>query len=83
MAKEADEKFQPDWDLWSKINRTKLQEASVREEIKDEIPELKEKVEDDPFDTTISGPWMHNWPIVHHNRHTIKLRSQTTSWHKA
>ncbi len=73
MAKSNDENFKPDWDKWSKINRTKLQEAAVKESIKNEIPELREKQEDDAFDTTISGPWMHNWPIVHHNRHTAKL----------
>lgn len=83
MAKENDENFKADWDVWAKINRAKLQEAAVKDEVKNEIPELKDKVENDPFDTTISGPWMHNWPIIHHNRHTANLKSDTTSWHKA
>jgi len=34
----------------------------------------------DDFDTTISGPWMKEWPIKQHNRHTVTLDSQ---WHKA
>ena len=25
--------------------------------------------EDRDFDTTISGPWMDRWELVHHNRH--------------
>ena len=79
MAKENDENFQPDWEEWSQINRTKLQEAAVNDAIKEQIPELKAKQEDDPFDTTISGPWMHNWPIVHHNRHTAKLKSNSSN----
>ncbi|CAF1351083.1 unnamed protein product [Rotaria sp. Silwood1] len=83
MAKGDDENFKPDWEEWSKINRTKLQEAVVQESIKNEIPELKERQNDDPFDTTISGPWMHNWPIVHHNKHTANLTKNTTSWHKS
>jgi hypothetical protein len=83
MAKENDENFKPDWEEWSKINRTKLQEAAVKDSIKEQIPELKERQEDDPFDTTISGPWMHSWPIVHHNRHTVNLQTNFSSWHKS
>jgi hypothetical protein len=83
ITKAGDENFKPDWDGWSTINRTKLQEAAVQESTKNEIAELKQRQEDDPFDTTISGPWMHNWPIVHHNRHTAKLTTDSTSWHKS
>jgi hypothetical protein len=83
MAKSDDENFKPDWNEWAKINRTKLQEAALQESIKNQIPELKEKEDDDPYDTTIAGPWMHNWPIVHHNRHTAKLTTNTSSWHKS
>ncbi|CAF1597011.1 unnamed protein product [Adineta ricciae] len=80
MAKENDENFKLDWEQWSTINRTKLQEAAVHDSIKEQIKELQH---DDPFDTTISGPWMHNWPIVHHNKHTEKLTTNSTSWHKS
>jgi len=83
MAKGDDPNFKPDWDEWSKINRSKLQEAAVEEAIKNQIEELREKQEDDPFDTTISGPWMHNWPIVHHNKHTAKLTHNVSTWHKS
>lgn len=29
--------------------------------------------EEDEFDTTIVGPWMTKWEVVHHNRHTASL----------
>ena len=25
------------------------------------------------LDTTIAGPWMHTWPLLHRNRHTANL----------
>ena len=25
------------------------------------------------LDTTIAGPWMHRWDMIHHNRHTDNL----------
>ncbi|KAL0477779.1 phytanoyl-CoA dioxygenase [Acrasis kona] len=28
-------------------------------------------VPDDPFTTTVSGPWMNEWPVETHNRHTL------------
>ncbi|GAQ78590.1 hypothetical protein KFL_000150440 [Klebsormidium nitens] len=38
----------------------------------------------DPFDTTIAGPWMDQWPIVFHNRHTERHeRGSVQGWHKA
>ncbi|CAF1078287.1 unnamed protein product [Rotaria sordida] len=79
MVRGDDENFKPDLDKWSKISRTKLQEAVVQKSIQNEIPELKERQKDDPFDTTITGPWMHQWPIVHHNKHTKKSITNTTS----
>ena len=42
---------------------------------------------DDPeFDTTIGGPWMEQWEIVHHNKHTAafqKAGDKSTLWDKA
>ncbi len=40
-------------------------------------------MEEDKFDTTIVGPWMKKWEIVHHNRHTGKLQmdENVDSWH--
>lgn len=48
---------------------------------------MQEKYVDDPdFDTTIVGPWMERWEIMHHNRHTAayeKNGDNSTSWTKA
>lgn len=39
---------------------------------------------DDAFDTTIAGPWMDQWPIVVHNRHTMRhQQGSVQGWHKA
>ncbi len=32
----------------------------------------------DEFDTTLSGPWMNRWDIVHHNKHTAIVTEATT-----
>ena len=31
----------------------------------------------DEFDTTLHGPWMKRWEIVHHNRHTASMLAST------
>ena len=31
--------------------------------------------QDPEFDTTIAGPWMGQWEIVHHNRHTAQYKN--------
>ena len=35
----------------------------------------------DEFDTTISGPWMKKWEIVHINRHVESLEDEKLTWH--
>ena len=47
------------------VDRTKVQAADVGHS------------EVDEFDTTIHGPWMKRWEIVHHNRHTASLLAST------
>ena len=32
----------------------------------------------DEFDTTLAGPWMNRWDIVHHNRHTASVTDTAT-----
>ena len=32
---------------------------------------------EDEFDTTIHGPWMKRWEIVHHNRHSASMLTST------
>ena len=37
---------------------------------------------EEEFDTTIPGPWMKKWELVHHNRHTRALEKQNgETWH--
>ncbi|XP_059145125.1 uncharacterized protein LOC131932276 [Physella acuta] len=45
----------------------------------------KNAVDEDPFDTTIVGPWMLKWDMTHTNRHTERLapRAGDTSCNKA
>jgi hypothetical protein len=39
------------------------------------------KEEVDEFDTTIAGPWMFNWEMVHENRHTAALpKRENAPW---
>ena len=35
--------------------------------------------EDRDFDTTISGPWMDRWELVHHNRHVAAHLAATAA----
>ena len=38
------------------------------------------KLDEDPeFDTTIVGPWMGQWEIVHHNKHTEQYQLPSNS----
>eukprot|EP01102_Stenamoeba_stenopodia_P020133 TRINITY_DN7753_c0_g1_i3.p1 TRINITY_DN7753_c0_g1~~TRINITY_DN7753_c0_g1_i3.p1 ORF type:complete len:246 (+),score=39.41 TRINITY_DN7753_c0_g1_i3:56-793(+) len=65
ILKSSDLSYTIDWSSvgWAKVNRQKLQEKAVElsAEGDDNDPEL---------DTTIAGPWMQRWNIVHHNKHT-------------
>jgi len=39
------------------------------------LPQEELALDEDPeFDTTIAGPWMGQWEIVHHNRHTAQYK---------
>ncbi|KAK6999193.1 hypothetical protein BgiMline_008824, partial [Biomphalaria glabrata] len=62
-----------DWEGFNKVDRYRKAEL-----------DSKDKVEDDPFDTIIVGPWMKKWEMTHTNRHTDRLNSRNDStWHKA
>ena len=43
------------------VDRTTVQAADVGH------------TDEDEFDTTLHGPWMKRWEIVHHNRHTASM----------
>ena len=49
------------------VDRNKLQEQHTS------------SLSNDEFDSTLHGPWMNRWEIVHHNRHTHSL-NQGSSW---
>lgn len=36
---------------------------------------FKQVNESDPFDTSMVGPWMGQWELVNHNRHTVNFKS--------
>lgn len=44
---------------------------------------IPQKAEDNDFDTTIQGPWMKKWDIVHVNHHVEKLDATKdyATWH--
>ncbi len=47
-----------DWEGWNELDRHKEHKETMHGE------------GDEEFDTTISGPWMAYWEMVHENRHT-------------
>ena len=73
MRSEADPSLEIDWEEFALVDRTRLQERDVGWE------------SEGAFDTTIHGPWMRRWEIVHHNKHTASLLKQSdsieSSWH--
>lgn len=78
MRTEDNPNMTVDWDKFEGIDRHELQKKSV-EDMKDTIP----NAEDDDFDTTIQGPWMKKWEIVHVNQHVSKLdkNADYATWH--
>eukprot|EP00794_Sanderia_malayensis_P012089 gene12089-13335_t len=56
---------------WQELQGTAAQYATEAAYAREagKLDEL-DTVEDDEFDTTVAGPWMTRWEIVHHNKHT-------------
>lgn len=66
-----------DWTGFDGDDRWSKQKDSVKD-LQDVLP----NAEDADFDTTIQGPWMKKWDLVHHNQHTAKLTDgKQLSWH--
>ena len=63
MTDSKDPSYKPDWAKWAAVSRTELQAVTSWH-----------AADSADFDTTISGPWMKQWPITHHNRHTAALK---------
>uniref|UniRef100_A0A7S4VUJ7 Uncharacterized protein n=1 Tax=Alexandrium monilatum TaxID=311494 RepID=A0A7S4VUJ7_9DINO len=86
------------WGEWAKQDRSKAQEQSLPQEMKELVQKVGQEEgrfdETPEVDTTIVGPWMQTWSLLHHNRHTAKLdepeadaegesggKRRRTSWH--
>ncbi|KAI6655003.1 hypothetical protein LOD99_2292 [Oopsacas minuta] len=54
----------PDWEKWANLGRTSLQNEYVSSGAVSK---------DDELDATICGPWMYQWEMTHHNKHTARL----------
>lgn len=69
MRSSTDPNFKIDWEQFDAVSRHEKQFESMN------------TVEEE-FDTTIPGPWMKKWELVHHNRHTRALEKQNgETWH--
>ncbi|XP_076099551.1 uncharacterized protein LOC143069006 isoform X2 [Mytilus galloprovincialis] len=77
MRTSKDPNYKIDWEAFNKIDRHQVQKESIEE---------NESAIEDEFDTTIQGPWMKKWEIVHVNRHILEHRKKEgnpESWTKA
>lgn len=87
MRTASDPDYRPDFSEWGAQNRTNMQMDELRDDVKQAVAEAHAKefgdVPDSDFDTTIAGPWMHRWELVHHNRHTAVLGKddEMVGWH--
>jgi len=64
-----------DFDSFDAKDRAKAAKLNV------DTPEALQT--EDDFETTIQGPWMKKWEMVHKNRHTAKLTDEPgATWHK-
>jgi hypothetical protein len=57
-----------DFGDWAAESRTGAQKEAAGATAAEDREELERR-----FDTTIAGPWMRRWPMVHRNRHTETL----------
>lgn len=66
--------FKIDWDTFDSVER----HCEAKKNVQRGVHEEK-----DDFDTTIQGPWMKKWEMVHQNRHTAKLSDEPgLTWNK-
>ncbi|XP_076463677.1 phytanoyl-CoA dioxygenase domain-containing protein 1-like [Babylonia areolata] len=64
-----------DWDCFDSVDRHNMALKAVAKDCAEE--------ENPEFDTTIQGPWMRKWELVHMNRHTDALEEDKLTWHKS
>lgn len=68
MRRKSQANISIDWEPFASWNRTKVQSEVVGHF-------------EDNFDTTVHGPWMKRWEIVHHNEHTASMESDEDMTH--
>ncbi|ESO90037.1 hypothetical protein LOTGIDRAFT_233877 [Lottia gigantea] len=66
-----------DWDSWNNVDYKGLAKKMVEVD----MPEITGDANwdediDKEFDTTITGPWMKKWDLIHMNRHTEKMLTE-------
>jgi hypothetical protein len=69
MCTPENPQYVPQWEEWAQRSRTGAQAAAAAVAAGNSSAQATL----DEFDTTITGPWMTAWPIVHQNRHTRAL----------
>ncbi|XP_022094672.1 phytanoyl-CoA dioxygenase-like isoform X2 [Acanthaster planci] len=86
MRTSKDPNYTIDFESFNKVDRhIKAVDSMLGTE--KELGVSRDTKADDEFDTTIMGPWMKRWELVHHNRHTAKFERNedrddaTSSWH--
>ena len=75
------------WGEWASQDRAVAAAAAMKNasvdggaQTAEPEPDAKPSAEaDGPLDTTIAGPWMRTWPLVHGNRHTATLSAESSA----
>jgi len=68
-----DPTYAVDWAEFASRDRHKLQQS--HEDVQSKLDKEEIALDQDPeFDTTIAGPWMGQWEIIHHNKHTAQYK---------
>lgn len=60
-----------DWDTFDGVDRFQV--------TNDAVTEKPQEAKEAEFDTSIQGPWMKKWEIVHINKHVLKMHSEEKS----
>ncbi|XP_053403695.1 uncharacterized protein LOC123537801 [Mercenaria mercenaria] len=68
MRSSKDPNFKIDWSSFDAVNRHIVQTEYIKGG--------KADLEEEEFDTTIQGPWMKKWEIVHMNKHVDRFMQQ-------
>ncbi|OWF37078.1 uncharacterized protein LOC110440617 [Mizuhopecten yessoensis] len=72
FRKSNDPDYQIPWQDFLNVDRR----AKQRQAVKD----LMENATDEEFSTTLEGPWMRKWEIVHTNQHTKRAEMEDSLW---